>query len=45
MNTATVTQIDTSVEVLNQFAIELDLDTILAEEFELGLANDLDNPI
>ena len=44
MNTTT-TQIDNNVEVLEQFAIELDLDAILAEEFELGLANDLDNPI
>ena len=45
MNTSTATQIDNSIEVLNQFAVELDLDTILAEEFELGLANDLENPI
>ncbi len=48
MNTATATQIKTlenSLEVLNQFGIELDLDIILVEEFELGLANDLDNPV
>ena len=48
MNTATVTQIKTvenSLEVLNQFGIELDLDMILVEEFEQGLANDLDNPL
>ena len=48
MNTATANQIKTlenSLEVLNQFGIELDLDIILVEEFELGLANDLDNPV
>lgn len=44
MNTATATQIENSVEVLELVAIELDLETILTEEFELGLANDLDNP-
>jgi hypothetical protein len=46
MNTTTITQIKPieSLEVLNQFGIELDLDMILAEEFELGLPNDLDNP-
>ncbi len=47
MNTATATQINTvenSLEIVNQFGIELDLDIILDEEFELGLANDLDNP-
>ena len=48
MNTATATPIKTvenSLEVLNQFGIELDLDIILAEEFELGFPNDLDNPV
>ena len=48
MNNTTVTQIkqvENSLEVLNQFGVELDLDIILGEEFELGLANDLDNPI
>lgn len=47
MNTATATQIkqvENSLEVLNQFGIELDLEDILVEEFERGLANDLDNP-
>ena len=43
MNTATATVIENNVEVLESVAIELDLDTILTEEFELGLANDLDN--
>ena len=45
MNTATATVIENNVEVLESVAIELDLDTVLAEEFELGLANDLENPI
>ncbi|AFZ34535.1 hypothetical protein Sta7437_0953 [Stanieria cyanosphaera PCC 7437] len=47
MNTAIATQIkpiENSLEVLNQFGIELDLDGILITEFEQGLANDLDNP-
>lgn len=43
MNTATVTQIDNSIEVLNQFAIELDLDAILAKELEKELASDINN--
>ncbi len=45
MNTATATQIDNSVEVLELVAIELDLDTILAEELEQELASDVSNPI
>lgn len=46
MNTATVTQIktvDNSLEVLNQFGIELDLDSFLAEEFQQGLLSDISN--
>jgi hypothetical protein len=43
MNTATATQIDNSVEVLNQFAIELDLETILAEELVEGYSSDINN--
>lgn len=42
MNTTT-TQIDNNVEVLEQFAIELDLETILAEELEAGLSSDVSN--
>ena len=46
MTTATkIKHVKNSLEVLNQFGIELDLDIILIQEFELGLANDLDNPI
>lgn len=48
MNIATTTPlkpIENSLEVLNQFGIELNLDSILIEEFQHGLANDLDNPI
>ena len=44
MNTATATVIENNLEILESVAIELDLDAILTEEFELGLANDLDNP-
>jgi hypothetical protein len=46
MNTATVTQIkpvDNSLEILNEFGIEIDLETILVEEYELGLASDISN--
>ena len=48
MNTTTATQIKTvenSLEVLDQFGIELDLDIILVEEFELGLLSDISNGI
>lgn len=46
MNTVTDTQVklvDNSIEVLNQFAIELDLETILEEESEAELASDINN--
>ncbi len=48
MNTATVSnikQVDDSLEVLNQFGIELDLSSILTEEFGQGLASDISNGI
>ena len=45
MNTATATQIDNSVEVLESVAIELDLETILTEELEQELASDISNSI
>jgi len=45
MNTATATQIDNSVEVLELVAIELDLETILTEEFEVELSSDVCNVI
>ncbi len=44
MNTATVSnikQVESSLEVLSQFGIELDLSSILSEEFEPGLASDI----
>lgn len=47
MNSTTATAIkhvENSLEILYQFVIELDLDSILVKEFEQGLANDLDNP-
>lgn len=46
MNNATTTEIKTiysSLEVLNQFGIELNLEEVLAEEFEKGLASDISN--
>jgi len=46
MNTATVTQIKSvanSLEALTQFGIEIDLVTILQEEFEQGLSSDISN--
>ena len=46
MNTATIeiNYVENSLD-LNQFAIELDLDCILAQEFEAGLASDIVNGI
>ena len=41
MNTATATVIENNVEVLELVAIELDLDTLLAEEKDL--ASDVSN--
>ena len=46
MNTETATQIKSvanSLELLNQFGIEIDLVTILQEEFEQGLSSDISN--
>ena len=46
MNTAKATQIKSvanSLELLNQFGIEIDLVTILQEEFEQGLSSDISN--
>ena len=48
MTMATVTQIkyvENSLEILNQFGIEIDLDSILAEELEPGFASDISNTI
>ena len=47
MNT-TITEIkpvETSLEVLVQFGIELDLEEILAEEFGKGLSSDISNTL
>lgn len=44
MNTVTVISIQNSektLEVLHQFGIEIELENILAEELELGLASDI----
>jgi hypothetical protein len=41
--TATLIKLDNSLEVLNQFGIEIDLESILAEELELGLSSDISN--
>ncbi len=46
MNNATATlikQVDNALEILNQFGIEIDLESILAEELELGLPSDISN--
>ena len=45
MNTATATVIENNVEVLELVAIELDLDTVLVEEFEMELSSDISNSI
>ncbi|MEL6438180.1 MAG: hypothetical protein AAFQ80_02825 [Cyanobacteria bacterium J06621_8] len=34
-----------TITLLQKHGIELNLDTILMEEFKQGLANDLDNPV
>lgn len=46
MNTATIEikHVENSLD-LSQFAIELDLDCILAREFEAGLASDISNAL
>ncbi len=48
MNTATATQIkyvENSLEILNQLAIELELETILVKELESGLLSDVNSMI
>ena len=48
MNTVTATKIKhikNTLEVLKQFGIEIDLDNILAKEFEAGLSSDISNCI
>ncbi|MBE9044556.1 hypothetical protein IQ255_09080 [Pleurocapsales cyanobacterium LEGE 10410] len=44
MKNATITEIkyvENSLEVLNEFVIEIDLDSILVEEYERGLTGDI----
>jgi hypothetical protein len=41
--TATLIKVDNSLEVLAEFGIEINLESILAEEFELGLPSDISN--
>ena len=46
MTNATITEInyvDNSLEVLNEFGIEIDLQSILVEEFDQELASDISN--
>ena len=46
MTIATVTEIkhvENSLEVLNEFGIEIDLNSILVEEYKLGLPSDISN--
>ena len=48
MKNASMTEIKyvkKSLEVLNEFGIEINLDRILVEEFEQGLSSDLNNQI
>ncbi|ELS04802.1 hypothetical protein Xen7305DRAFT_00045380 [Xenococcus sp. PCC 7305] len=40
-----IKHIENSLETLNQFGIELDLESILAVEFEQGLPSDISNAI
>lgn len=47
MNTVTteIKPVDHSLEILTQYGIELNLEEILAEEFEAGLSSDISNPL
>ena len=38
-----IKHVENSLEVLNEFGIEIDLEGILVEEFERGLPSDLGN--
>ena len=45
MSIATTTEIkhiENSLEILNEFGIKMDLESILVEEFKLGLPHELD---
>ena len=41
--TTEIKHIDNSLEVLEEFAVEMDLDLILAQEFDSGLPSDINN--
>ena len=43
--TVEIKYVENSLEILNRFGIELDLDNILAEEFKSELASDISNAI
>ena len=46
MKNATITEIkyvENSLELLNEFGIEINLDSILIEEYKLGLSSDINS--
>ena len=43
--TVEIKYVENSLEILNRFGIELDLDNVLAEEFKAGLASDISNTL
>lgn len=43
--TVEIKYVENSLEILNRFGIELDLDNVLAEEFNAELASDISNAI
>ena len=43
--TVEIKYVENTLEILNQFGTELNLDSILAKEFKAGLASDVSNPI
>ncbi len=43
--TVEIKYVENSLEFVNEFGIELNLDNILAEEFEAGLASDITNSL
>lgn len=47
MNIATleIKYVENSLEAVNEFGTELNLDSILLEEFEAGLASDISNSL
>lgn len=43
--TVEIKYLENSLEMLNQFGTELNLDNVLAEEFKAGVASDVNNLI